>query len=250
MTKDTINKVFQKAFQSNIWKIEVDAYQPLLAIETRDPSSTMPQFYVIDAQGNDIMQPQALPEKEWTLDSIQKGHLIIKSVGEHTPVREGIQVIRAEDNKIIYLSHEHVLIDVFKDTILARHRNIASGEQLQIDLCTGQTAPLLVGSNLPLASNAVLYPLPYPKTPSFLQQAGVEGPLWLNKVGENFFWCYHQKTKGGFNLILTLSDLNHILDQKVILADIEKMVPQPYFQSGNQIFFMSSNKREIVSYLV
>lgn len=249
MTKDTINKVFQKAFQSNIWKIEVDAYQPLLAIETRDPSNTMPQFNVIDVQGNDIMPARALNEKEWTLDSIQNGHLIIKSVGEHTPVREGIQIIRAEDNEVIYLSHELVLIDVFKDCILARHRNIASGEQLKIDLRTGETEPSL-DANLPLASNAVLYPLAYPKTPSFLQQANIEGPLWINKVGENFFWCYHQKIEGGFNLTLTLSDLNHILDQKVILSGIEKMVPQPYFQLENQIFFMSFNKREIVSFLV
>jgi hypothetical protein len=49
---------------------------------------------------------------------------------------------------------------------------------------------------------------------------------------------------------LATSNLNQILDQQVILKDMEKMIPQPYFQLGNQVFFMSFNKREIVSYLV
>lgn len=249
MTKDTINKVFQKAFHSNIWKIEIDSEQSLIATETRDTDTTNPSFYVFDFLGNDRMSPLETNEKEWTLDSIQNGHIVLKCVGEHTPVQEGVQIIRAEDQHVVYFSHQQVLVDTFKNFIVVRHRNIVSGGLLRIDLSSGKTSPYEKSAAI-LPHNAVRYPVSYPKTPPFLKEDTITRPLWLAKTNDRFIWCHHHRVANTFNLILTLTDLNHILDQQVILSEMEKMIPQPYFQLGNQIFFMSFNKREIMSFLV
>lgn len=249
MTKDTINKVFQKAFQSNIWKIEMDTEQHQLAIETRDTDTTIPTFYAIDFKGTALMHPLIMEEKEWTLDGIQNGFIVLKCVGEHTPIQEGVQVRRISDGQNTYFSREHILVDTFAHCIIVRHRNIASGQLWKIALDTGQSEPF-TESETPPTVHTVNYPIPYKDTPAFFENTPFERPLWLSKVENNYLWCYHQVTENGFDLILTKSDLNQILDQQVILSGMEKMIPQPYFQLGNQIFFMTYNKRKIIAFLV
>ena len=249
MTKYTINKIFEKAFPTNIWKIEVDALQPYLAVETRDVETTVASFFVFDFEGNCLMSPCQADGKEWTLDSIQDGFMILKRVGEQSPVKEGIQIIQILNNEVIFHSYEFILIDVYKNYIHARHRSISSGESLAIDIRTGEYSSAAEHS-FDMACNKVQYPVTYSQIPRFLKQEYKSGPLWLSKCGQHFLWCYHKQNKDRYDLCLATSNLNQILDQQVILKDMEKMIPQPYFQLGNQVFFMSFNKREIVSYLV
>ena len=249
MTKYTIKKVFEKAFPTNIWKIEIDTLQSLIAVETRDQESTVASFLAFDFAGNCLMSPCKADGKEWTLDSVQNGHLVLKRIGEHTPIQEGIQIIRIRDNEVVFNSYEFVLLDVYHGFVHARHRSISSGESIVVNLITGTYAPAS-DQQFDYAPNKLQYPIPYPKKPKFLQDEGLTGPLWLSKCGENYLWCYHQEHNGQFDLILSTSDLNQLLDKQVILQQMDKMIPQPYFQIGNQIFFMSYNKQEIVSYLV
>ena len=249
MTKYTINKIFEKAFPTNIWKIEIDSNKPYVAVETRDVETTLASFFVFDFEGNCLMSPCQADGKEWTLDSIQDGYMILKRIGEQTPVQEGIQIIQILNNEVIFHSYEFVLLDVFSGFIHARHRSISSGESIAIDIHNGEYSSS-AERIFDMASNKVQYPVTYQQTPRFLKHEHTVGPLWLSKCGHHFLWCYHKKNKDRFDLCLATSNLNQILDQQVILKDMEKMIPQPYFQLGNQVFFMSFNKREIVSYLV
>ncbi len=249
MTKYTINKIFEKAFPTNIWKIEIDSVKPYVAIETRDVETTLASFFVFDFEGNCLMSPCQADGKEWTLDSIQNGYLILKRIGEQTPVQEGIQIIQIHNNEIIFSSYEFVLLDVFKDYIHARHRSISSGESIAINIKNGEYSSAN-DIQFDMACNKVQYPVTYQQTPRFLKHEHNIGPLWLSKCGHHFLWCYHKQKNDHFDLCLATSNLNQILDQQVILHDMEKMIPQPYFQLGSQVFFMSFNKREIVSYLV
>ena len=249
MTKYTINKVFEKALASNIWKIEVDPMQPLIAVETRDMDSTEATFQVFDLEGNCRMSPCQADGKEWTLDSIQDGHLILKRVGEHTPIQEGIQIIDSSLNKTVFTSYEFILLDVFFRKVHARHRSIASGETIAIDILTGQYSPS-PDNKFEICPNKIQYPITYQTKPHFLASEEIEGPIWLSKCATHYLWCYHQANADGYSLILALSDLNRLLDRQVILSQMGKMIPQPYFQMDRQLFFMTFDKREIVSYLV
>ncbi len=249
MTKYTINKVFERSFPANIWKIEIDPVQPLIAVETRDIDSTVASFSVFDFQGNTVKAPCKAEAKEWTLDAIQDGHLILKRIGEHTPIQEGIQIIHIQTEQVIFSSYEFILLDVYDKVVQARHRSITSGETIAIDIYSGTYAPLS-DRQLKFVCNKIQYPNTYTGKPLFLAQESITGPIWLSTFKHHYIWCYHVENGDNFNLILTLSDLNHSHDRQVIMENMDKMIPQPYFQIGPQLFFMSFNKREIIAYLV
>jgi len=249
MTKYTINKIFERSFPANIWKIEIDPVQSLVAVETRDVDSTVASFSVFDFTGKVVKAPCTAEAKEWTLDAIQDGFLILKRIGEHRPIQEGIQIIEIATEQVVFSSYEFILLDVFEDVVHARHRSISSGETILIDIRTGKYAPAS-DRNFRFASNKIQYPLTYPNKPEFLSNEAIEGPLWLSKCCQHYIWCYHVRNKDNLNLILTLSDLNHKLDRQVIMENMDKLIPQPYFQIDKQLFFMSFNKRDIISYLV
>ena len=249
MTKYTTKKVFEKTFSSNIWKIEVDSVSSLIAVETRDLDTNLAAFHVFDFSGNCMMSSYLATEREWTLDSIQNGHLILKKIGENTPIQEGIQIICIQKKEAILTSYDYVLIDVYQDFIHARHRSIVSGSTVEIEILTGIIQPAK-DRKFHFALNKIQFPIATQFIPEFLKTAPIIEPLWLSKCGEQYLWCYHQKTDEKFNIIFTLSDLNQILDCKVILEGMDKMIPQPYFQIEKQLFLMSFNKRKIISYLV
>mgnify|MGYP003574988772 CR=1 FL=1 len=249
MTKYTINKVFEKALPSNIWKIELDSIQPIIAVETRNMDTTEASFHAFDLTGNCLMSPCQADGKEWTLDSVQDGQLILKRIGEHTPIQEGIKIINIERNEVVFTSYEFILLDVYCGFVHARHRSISSGETIAINIHSGKYSPALE-HKFEICLNKIQYPITYSPIPQFLKNEDSTGPLWLSKCGQIYLWCYHQKTASGFDLILAISDLNRLLDKQVILNNMNKMIPQPYFQLERQVFFMTFNKREIVSYLV
>jgi len=249
MTKYTTKKVFEKTFSSNIWKIEVDSVSSLIAVETRDLDTTLAEFHVFDLQGNCILSSYSAQEREWTLDSIQNGHLILKKIGENVPIQEGIQIICIQNKQIILTSYDYVLIDVYQDVIHARHRNISAGATVEINILTGSMVPAK-DQEFQFALNKIQFPIAYQKVPEFLKPESIIEPLWVSKCGPHYLWCYHKEIDEKFNVIFTLSDLNQILDSKVILQGMEKMIPQPYFQIEQQFFLMSYNKRKIISYLV
>lgn len=164
-------------------------------------------------------------------------------------MQEGIQIICIKTKEVILLSYDYVLLDVYQDFIHARHRNIASGPSVEIDILTGNIEPLQ-NRKFQFSLNKIQFPIASQYIPEFLKTEPIIEPLWLSKCGEQYLWCYHKKTDEKFNVIFTLSDLNQILDCKVILEGMEKMIPQPYFQIEKQLFLMSYNKRKIISYLV
>ena len=248
MTKYTINKVFERSFPANIWKIEIDPVQPLIAVETAISIAPWLPFRCSTSRKH-RKAPCKAEAKEWTLDAIQDGHLILKRIGEHTPIQEGIQIIHIQTEQVIFSSYEFILLDVYDKVVQARHRSITSGETIAIDIYSGTYAPLS-DRQLKFVCNKIQYPNTYTGKPLFLAQESITGPIWLSTYKHHYIWCYHVENGDNFNLILTLSDLNHSHDRQVIMENMDKMIPQPYFQIGPQLFFMSFNKREIIAYLV
>ncbi|MHC8950307.1 hypothetical protein [Sphingobacterium hungaricum] len=251
MTKYTINKAFQRKFPAIIWKIEVDNQQKYIAVETREPDSTDVFISVIAFNGNPILLDYPLLEKDWTLDSIQSTYLIFKKIGENTPTKEGLLILDFVTKQEILRSYEYSLLDVYTSVLKVKHRLFASGMDEYIQLESGQKIQQAAVPQLTRPTNNIAYPYAIEfQKPAVLDKIDYDGSLWMSKLDDLYLWCFHQKQHNGYNLKLCISDLNQILVSEVILEDLEKQIPQPYFQVGNQIFLMSYNKQEIVSYLV
>lgn len=188
------------------------------------------------------------------MDSVQNRMLILKRLGERTPVTEGVKVIglTASQDKLeeIWTSYEYALVDVYNRYIAMRHRTVSHGEVVFLCLDTWQVVRQVDDACLVPPVNHVSFPISYPSCPPFLDNHHVEGQLWLNSIEANYIWSYHVNRSGVYDLVLSVSDRYQLLSKQVILSGMTKMVPQPYFQVGRQLFFLSYNKREIVSYLV
>lgn len=254
MNKITINKAFEKYFDQIIWKIEVDSAHRLIAVETRDTESTLPSFHLLDFEGHTLGQPFCPAEKEWTMDSVHNNMLILKHLGDATPVKEGIKIagLIGGQDKIdeIWTSYEYTLGDVYDGYISLKHRTVSHGRATFLCLDTWQVSEAINEEYLVPPLNHVSFPISYPSCPPFLASQNVEGQLWLNSIGPNYIWSYHINRGGFYDLMLGVSDQYQLLSERVILSDMSKMVLQPYFQIEHQLFFLSYNKREIVSYLV
>lgn len=252
MFKNTINKVFQKEFPYNIWKIEVDTFRHYLGIEIRDEQTMIPQYTVLDLDGKIVLENYSPSEKDWMMEGIQKGFVILKKVGENTPIKAGISVVHSNSGQEVFTTYEYQLLDVYEDYIKVRNRSVLSGHEQFMRIEDGSVHSQLDSQGILLSPNDLVFPIVYDRRPTFLAEENITDALWLSKAdAERYLWCYHDQHKSGnYLLILTLSDLNQVLHQEVILDNMEKMIPQPYFQVGQQLFFLSQNKQEIVSYLV
>ncbi|KGE15907.1 hypothetical protein [Sphingobacterium deserti] len=249
MTKYTIYKAFEKKFPYQIWKIVVDEEKKQIAVELRDMETTQGYVCVLDFDGQILLPSTAMDDKEWTLDAIKHETLILKKIGDTLPVKEGICLLDL-NGEMRYLSHQYIWLDTLSDHVKVRHRSIQSNFEEYIDIKTGKLAigkqDFRVGDG-----SSIKIPIPYSgKLPDQLQHIEHIDYVWLSRAGEKLLWTYHKKHGDLYHLNLCVTDTSNLFYEKLLLEDMQKMIPQPYFQLGNQIFLMSYNKQEIVSYLV
>lgn len=249
MTKDTIIKAFERQFPFKIWKIVTDAARKHIGLEVRDSESTKAILYVINFEGEMLVDGLALSEKEWTLESVQHQRIILKRVGERKPVVEGIKLLDFEGEEC-FISYEHVLLDTFLGYLKVRHRSFESGMEEYIALSSGTKVVDNTAIRLAYCEQIKL-PTHYTgELPPYLSDVKMEDAPWVSIIEDRVIWSYHDKDERGYNLSVCLADKFKPLAKLRIFSGMDKMIPQPYFQIGDQIFLMSYNKQEIVSYLV
>ncbi|MFD2969900.1 hypothetical protein [Sphingobacterium bambusae] len=249
MTKYTIYKAFEKKFPSQIWKIVVDAQSLQVAVETRDNETTKPHLHVFDFAGRSLLENLPVDEKEWTLEALQHQTIILKRLGDTSPVKEGIWFLDLEGNTR-YLSHEHTWIDTCVDFVKMRHRSIQSGFEEYLDI---RAASKAIGhdSSCDSYNTSLKMPSPYGGLlPPHLSHLTYVDIPWISLTDEKLLISYHSKDEEGYHLNLCVANASNVLHEQRLLQNMPKMIPQPYFQIGHQIFLMSYNKQEIVSYLV
>ncbi|MGO1245384.1 MAG: hypothetical protein ACTJHT_03440 [Sphingobacterium sp.] len=248
-TEDIIIKAFEVHFPSQIWKIVVDPLLKQIAVELRDPDSTLPVIQVLDFHGNILVNKIEIQEKEWTVEALQHRTLILKRVGDAHPIAAGIQLLNFE-GEVRYITHEYTWVETCQDFIKIRHRSFQTGfeEYLGIPEAKKLRVPSASQESFP---SAIKMPIPYTgPLPSFLKNIPIEDFPWVSRMHDKFLWSVHSKENTNYNLNLYVADASKVLQVHSLLNDMPKMIPQPYFQIANQIFLMSYNKREIVSYLV
>lgn len=249
MTKYTISKAFSQRFPFNIWKIVADSDSKLLAVELRNPADTLPILYSLDFEGVAHLSHLQLQPKEWTLDAVNKQLLVVKKVGENSPVGAGVLLID-HTGKTLYESHEHILLQSEANHIVLRQRSLQAGFERYVDFENFQNAATPPPVN-PATAAAITLPAVFNgEIPSFLKDVTIIDQLWLSRWQEKWIWSYHTKENNSYNLNLCIADRSNILYKQCLLQAMPKMIPQPYFQIANQIFLLSYNKQEIVSYLL
>ncbi len=245
----TIIKTFEATFSSPIWKIVVDPFLEQLAVELREPESTLPIIQVIDFKGNVLVKDIKISEKEWTIEALQHRTVVLKRVGDTQPIKEGIQLVNF-NGEIRYISEEYTWVETCQDFIKIRHRTFQAGFEEYIDIAEAKKIRDQSGA-CDNYTSVIKMPIQYTgPLPSYLKNIQIEDLPWVSRTQDKFLWSIHTKENNNYNLNLYVADASNVLHVHTLLSNMPKMIPQPYFQIANQIFLMTYNKREIVSYLV
>lgn len=250
MIKNTINLALKKTFANNIWKLEIDSYSNLVAVELRDPTTHTVTFCVIDFTGNSIYSSAAPEEKEWTIDHIQQGFLVLKRVGSHTPVSEGIKIYEVASGRTTAFLREYQHIESRERMLLVRHQRFATGGEQWVDILSGELRTKAADFAPPFLQNKVQFPVNAPAPSRFVELKNVINPVAAMKLEDKYILCHHQQQGDTYTLTLSVFTLNQHLSSEVIMTGIKKMILQPFFSVDRHLFFLADNKREIVSYLV
>lgn len=250
MSSYKLTKAFHMHAGLTIWRIEVDAERQQLAVECRQADGSAPELSVYDFQGNILCKPYPLPAKEWTLAGIQDQHLICKQYGASTPITAGIMLIPflAQGEPISFPAY--YCLNRFAGFLQVRHQNFQTGFEEYLSLSDYTLKRTLDASIKPL-DNGIVYPLQYRgKIPAFLAKLNPPEEIGISRAADKFIWSYYVKNDLDWTVKLLISSKYEMLAEFQLPENVALRAPTIYFQVDKQIFLLSDNKQEIVSYLV
>ncbi len=251
MANHTISKAFNFIFTYPIWRIEIDTENKLIAVETRNPDDTLPYFNVITFEGIYVLRDFKAIAKEWVLGGIQCKKLILKKIAHNSPIDAGIQVIDCYNPQQQETWFHYTFINMVDQGLLIRPKVIAEGLQLFLNLQTMLIESKNENSIKPYAS-ALVYPIIYNgEIPLFLKDFPIDGEIWINRVNDHFIWVFYEKDKDNcYQIRLVQSTKEKITATTLAVSKLELKFFNIYFLIHEQIFLLTDNKREFVSYLV
>ncbi len=251
MDKYTLKTAFKKSFLGIVWRIEADTTNDILAIETRDQDTGNPSFSAFDyTTGVSFTDEMPYGDRNWALAGTADRKLVLRAFGQNSPDSAGIACIDAINGKLLWEQFNYVLVGLGNQQLTVRHRNFASGYEQHLDLRSGNLTQFNNATNKPTGPNIVLPQRYTAEGPALLANYEVHGDIFHCRIGEKQVWAFHEVTHQTYRVRLVISSGLNVLSDSVVLADLAKMIPELFFTIDGQLFLVSDNKREIVSYLV
>ncbi len=252
MDKYTLKTIFQKSFSGLIWRIEADTSHGTLAIESRDPGSGIPYFSVIGyADGQIYAFEQQYGDRSWTLAGINNGYVLLRVFGQQEPNGSGIACLCARTGVLLWEKFNYVFISLDEHAIRARPQHISGGYQTHLSYKDGNPLTDLPASEVrPLTPEIAIPEHVTAETAGIVLNHTIVGPIHHHRFGERDAWAFHTPQGDVFNVELRVTQQGKILESKIIISGLTKLLPEIFFAINRQLFFIDSNKQKIVSYLV
>ncbi len=235
-----------------VWRIEADTARNLLAVETRNTETGKPLFSAFDSRtGVSFIHEKPYGDRNWALAGTADRKLVIRSYGQNSPEGAGIACIDANNGHVLWEQFHYVLVGMAGTRLAVRHRNLAGGYEQHLDLATGDLVKTGTTAGHPEEAPQVVIPLRYAYgIPDSLANYPAHGDIFYCEIGSRQVWAFHEAIQDMYRVRIVISSGLTIVADRVVLPDLVKMLPELFFVIGNQLFIVSDNKQEIVSYLV
>ena len=251
MDKYTIKTAFKKSFLGMVWRIEADTAANLLAVENRDKDTGNPAFSAFDYRtGMASIHEKPYGDRNWALAGTAGRKLVVRAFGQNSPDGAGIACIDADSGEIRWEQFNYVLVAVDDHQLTVRHRNFAGGYEQYLDLASGNLTQFNKTTDKPMDPEIVIPQRYEGGVPELLAGYAVYGDVFYCQIGPKKVWAFHEETHETYRVRLVISSGLTLLTDQVVLAALAKMTPELFFMIDQQLYIISDNKREIVSYLV
>lgn len=234
-----------------VWRIEADTSANVLAVETRDKETGLPAFSAFDSStGVSFVDEKPYGDRSWALAGTADRKLVIRAFGQNSPEGAGIACIDTDSGDVLWEQFNYVLVHVGNRQLTVRHRNFAGGYEQYLDLSTGNLTNFNKQADKPTGPDIVIPQRYEHGVPERLSGYAVFGDLFYCQIGAQQLWAFHEVIQQAYRVRLVIFNGITIVADHIILEGLDKMTPELFFMVGQQLFIISHNKREIVSYLV
>lgn len=234
-----------------VWRIEADTTGNLLAVETRDKDTGRPAFSAFNYQtGESFIHEKPYGDRNWALAGIANRKLTLRAFGQNSPDGAGIACIDVDSGELAWEQFNYVLLHVGSQQLTVRHRNFAGGYEQYLDPATGNLTQFNKTTSKPTGPTIVLPQRYEHNVPGILAGYAIHGDLFYCQIGPKHLWAFHEATQEAYRVRLVITSGLTVLADRIILPELIKMTPELFFMIEQQLFIVSDNKREIVSYLV
>src|SRR3546814_445478 len=197
-----------------------------------------------------LIQEKPYGDRNWALAGLADRKLVVKAFGQNSPNGTGIACIDIDRGDLLWEQFNYMLVRVDSHQLTVRHRNFAGGFEQYLDIATGNLTPFNKTAAKPIEANIVL-PQRYEQgIPECLANYPVHGDLFFCRIGQKQLWGFHEAIPQAYRARLVVTSGLTVVADQVVITELAKMAPELFFMIGQQVFIISDNKREIVSYLV
>ncbi len=250
--KYILKPFLKEKFNSIIWKIEIDTQNCILAIETRDVENREAYYSAFDFEKGEVLFKEVKVEDgwRWGLDRLSKGIVFLHSyVTDQSPEHKGIIALNKSGN-IEWQHFNKTLHDVSNEGLIVYDPKMQPRWLELADAGTGQ----ILKSNIKayqvpdreiLVPDAITDKQLHPLLPD-----ETAGPIYFISYNGKSCYAYHLRVKENFLQQLLITQDDKVLVRENLTPVIQKLNPEAFFISRNNLFCIRDEKREIVSYLV
>ncbi len=249
--KNRLDQCLNQRFDGLIWKIEVQAAGPLLAIETRNEESRDPLFSVFNFKSGAIN----FKEKSWPVP----GNPVLVHLGpesmlltgfedDSSPQTKGITCIDPLTGEIRWQRFNISYHSANNGSVYVYDPRLQPRRYYTIDETSGET---IDGENIVTEPAASLFPESgdVDSIPLSVSHGELAGEIISLKFNGKGFTCFHELMNGILQQRIIVYQDDTVLLDDILISGIQKLQPEAFFIHQNHLLYVR-DKREIISYLV
>lgn len=252
-TKYTLKPTLKEKFKGIIWKIETDALNHVIAIETRDPENREAFFSAFDfSTGKTLFKEISVDDSwNWGLEkTVEKTFFLHSYINDKTPEHKGIIALNGE-GKISWAAYNKALEAIAVEGLIAYNPSV---QQKQLELLKPATGEVIKNRiiNYTLLPKEIYFPQILPSESPLRTgiNESITGPVFYIHYNDKDCISFHSLVNEIISQQLIIKQGDSIFHREILEQNIQKINPEPFFIEQNHLFCIRDNKREIVTYLV
>src|SRR5690606_24673232 len=193
--KYTLKPVLTEKFEGIIWKIETDAIQHQIAVETRDAGSRGVNVWVSNYRTGEVLLKEIRTESDWwwSLDRLQGGTLLLHGyLSDNSPEHKGISAIDVQTGEVKWQNFQLTLENIAEEGLIV-YNPLLQPRKLQLaSLQSGEIIKNHIDTYTPLSRDLTFPDIIPDKAlhPRFMPE-NTTGPVSYLKYQEKEIWSFH-----------------------------------------------------------
>ncbi|MVN21728.1 DUF4905 domain-containing protein [Mucilaginibacter arboris] len=239
-----LNPVVDHTFSSLIWKLESDAANDLLYIETRSAENQSTGFSSFNIKTGQVNFLELVPEEKWLvgMDGGRKGILFLYGYKSgQSPEHKGIIALNGLTGKQVWADYNLVLETFTKEGIVAADQRFQTKRNVLLDYKTGNALTDI--KNQQDDVEPVQYPFMLrllPENIAALITGTITGDVCCLNYNSYLIISLHSKNNGYLVQQLFIIENDTLIYHDLLNENIQKLQPEAFVLIKNHLVYLKN----------